>query len=44
VTQTIQVPSSGIAGLTIQLDARGYRFMPHLNKDGKPYPKQGRRY
>jgi plastocyanin len=44
VTQTIQVPSSGVAGLTIQLDARGYRFMPHLNKDGKPYPKQGRRY
>jgi plastocyanin len=44
VTQTIQVPSSGLGGLTIQLDARGYRFRPHLNKDGKPYRQQGRRY
>jgi plastocyanin len=44
VTQKIDVPPTGLDGLTIQLDARGYRFMPHLNKDGKPYPQQGRRY
>jgi plastocyanin len=44
VTRTIDVPAAGVDGLTIELDARGYRFMPHLNKEGKPYPQQGRRY
>ena len=27
-----------------RLDASGYRFKPHLNKFGQPYPQQGRRY
>lgn len=44
VTREIDVPASGVAGLDVELDARGYRFVPHLNKEGKPYPKQGRRY
>jgi hypothetical protein len=30
--------------VAIELDARGYRFKPHLNKYGQPYPQQGRRY
>ena len=33
-----------LADLTLALDARGYRFKPHLNKFGQPYPQQGRRY
>ncbi len=44
VTRELEVPASGVAGLSVELDARGYRFMPHLNKNGKPYPQQGRRY
>lgn len=44
VTRPIDVPASGLDGLVIELDARGYRFKPHLNKNGKPYPQQGRRY
>ncbi len=44
VTRVLDVPAAGIAGLTVELDARGYRFMPHLNKERKPYPQQGRRY
>lgn len=44
VTRDVDVPAAGIGDLHIELDARGYRFMPHLNKEGKPYPQQGRRY
>jgi hypothetical protein len=40
----LQVPADGVAGLQLQLDARGYKFKPHLNKFGRPYPQQGRRY
>ncbi len=43
-TREIQVSGAGIGDLNIELDARGYRFVPHLNKLGKPYPQQGRRY
>jgi hypothetical protein len=38
------VPADGIDTLTLTLDASGYRFKPHLNKFGQPYPQQGRRY
>jgi plastocyanin len=44
VTRQLQVPDAGIADLSLALDARGYRFKPHLNKFGQPYPQQGRRY
>ena len=44
VTRQVQVPAGGLADLTLALDARGYRFKPHLNKFGQPYPQQGRRY
>lgn len=44
VTRDIDVPAAGLGDLSLELDARGYRFVPHLNKEGKPYPQQGRRY
>lgn len=42
--QTVQVAASGLSGLDLQLDARGYKFVQHLNKFGQPYPTRGRRY
>jgi len=44
VTRPLEVPTGGLAGVALQLDARGYRFKPHLNKYGQPYPQEGRRY
>jgi plastocyanin len=44
VTRPLSVPAGGIRDLALELDARGYRFKPHLNKFGQPYPQQGRRY
>jgi plastocyanin len=44
ITQPLQVPAGGVDALTLTLDASGYRFKPHLNKFGQPYPQQGRRY
>jgi plastocyanin len=44
ITQPLEVPSGGLADVAVQLDARGYRFKPHLNKYGQPYPQEGRRY
>jgi plastocyanin len=44
VTRPVDVPAAGLTDLALELDARGYRFKPHLNKFGQPYPQQGRRY
>jgi plastocyanin len=44
VTRPLEVPAAGLADVALELDARGYRFKPHLNKYGQPYPQQGRRY
>ena len=44
ISRDLTVPSAGVADLELQLDARGYKFKPHLNKFGRPYPQQGRRY
>ena len=44
VTRDLSVPAEGLGDLTLELDARGYQFKPHLNKHGQPYPQQGRRY
>jgi plastocyanin len=44
ITQPLEVPPGGLADIALQLDARGYRFRPHLNKYGQPYPQEGRRY
>ena len=44
VTRPLDVPANGVEALALTLDASGYRFKPHLNKFGQPYPQQGRRY
>ena len=44
VSRPIVLPAGTLPKLELQLDARGYRFKPHLNKFGRPYPQQGRRY
>jgi plastocyanin len=44
MVRSLTVPPGGIPALKLELDARGYRFKPHLNKFGQPYPQQGRRY
>jgi plastocyanin len=44
VNRPLDVPATGLTGVALELDARGYRFKPHLNKFGQPYPQQGRRY
>jgi plastocyanin len=44
VSRPIEVPAAGLPKLDLQLDARGYQFKPHLNKFGRPYSQQGRRY
>ena len=43
-TRDLMVPAEGMESLKLELDARGYKFKPHLNKFGRPYPQQGRRY
>ena len=43
-TRDLVVPADGISAIELQLDGRGYKFKPHLNKFGRPYPQQGRRY
>jgi plastocyanin len=44
MVRALEVPAEGVEQLVIELDARGFRFEPHLNKHGQPYPQQGRRY
>jgi plastocyanin len=43
-SRDLTVPVGGVESLELELDARGYKFKPHLNKFGRPYPQQGRRY
>jgi hypothetical protein len=44
VARPLEVTAEGAEPLSIELDARGFQFKPHLNKHGQPYPQQGRRY
>ena len=44
VAQPIKVPAGGLKEQAVSLDARGYKFKPHLNKYGQPYTQTGRRY
>jgi plastocyanin len=44
VAREIEVGATGLAGLSLSLDATDFRPVPHLNKLGKPYPAQARRY
>lgn len=43
-TRRLEVSAAGVRDLAMTLDARGFRFTPHLNKFGQPYTQQGRRY
>jgi len=38
VTQDVLVTAEGASGIDLQLDARGFRWVPHKNKYGKDYP------
>lgn len=38
VAQDVQVTAAGAAGIDVQLDARGFHWVPHKNKYGKDYP------
>ncbi|HXV86733.1 MAG TPA: hypothetical protein VD793_08550 [Gemmatimonadales bacterium] len=43
--QAVRVAAdSPVSGLDLRLDARGYKFVQHLNKFGQPYARRGRRY
>ena len=44
LSRDLMVPVQASNALDLRLDARGYKFKPHLNKFGRPYPQQGRRY
>ena len=38
VARDLSVGPAGVSGLEVQLDARGFRWVPHKNKYGKDYP------
>src|SRR5438034_1348389 len=38
VARDLTVGPAGVTGLEVQLDARGFRWVPHKNKYGKDYP------
>ena len=38
VTQDVRVTAAGASGIDLQLDARGFHWVPHKNKYGKDYP------
>jgi hypothetical protein len=40
----LEVPPAGMDSVNVQLDARGYKLVPHPNKFGQPYPKSRDRY
>jgi plastocyanin len=44
VSQEVVVGVGGAAPIELTLDASSFRQKPHLNKFGKPYPSEGRRY
>ena len=41
-TREVRVGAEGLADVSVQLDARGYRFVQHKNKFGQEYAKAGR--
>jgi plastocyanin len=40
----LEVTTADAAPVTLKLDASNYKYRPHLNKLGKPYAPEGRRY
>ena len=43
-TRTLEVGPAGVADLAMSLDASGFKRQTHLNKFGRPYDPEGRRY
>ena len=43
-TQPVDVTPAGAKNVVLELDARGYKFVQHVNKFGQPYAKGGARY
>jgi plastocyanin len=44
LSQPLEVPPAGVAGLRLELDASKFKYTPHLNKFQRPYADEGRRY
>ncbi len=44
VTRPVRVGTGSVAPLLLTLDARGYRFVQHKDKNGKSYGERSRRY
>lgn len=44
LTEQLKVGAAAPAPVTLTLDARGYRFVQHRDKDGKSYADRSRRY
>lgn len=44
VTRQLRIAETGVQGLAVTLDARGYRFVQHRDKNGKSYSDRSRRY
>jgi plastocyanin len=44
ITKDVEVGVEGVPDIDLQLDARGYKFVEHLNKYGEPYSVGGARY
>jgi hypothetical protein len=44
VTRQVHIAETGAQGLAVTLDARGYRFVQHKDKNGKSYADRSRRY
>jgi len=44
LSQPVTVTAGGAAPIELTLDASSFKAKPHLNKFGKPYPSEGRRY
>lgn len=43
-SERIEVSAAGQTDVALSLDASGFKAQPHLNKFGKPYDADGRRY
>ena len=44
VVQDLVVPPTGVANKRVEMDARGYKYVQHLNKFGQVYAASGDRY
>jgi len=44
ITRDVEVGAEGLPDVALQIDARGYKFVEHLNKYGEPYSVGGARY